>query len=296
MISSSIKIRTMSVLGLALAIIALLIVNLTDRIGQVPVPDDGVSWRKRGDAIEATSIRPGSAADRAGLIKGDHLKYINLNGEYLKVEDLRDVYFVLEEKIGIGGYVTYTIEREIRDGQKELWDADLKDVDPEPSKLPFELYLAAVGVIFLLVGIYVLIKQPSAQYTIHFYFVCLSVFSVYSLSSLGTFSLIDSLVLLIDSTGFIFLAPLFLHFCLRFPFQREILQKKRAIFFIYLPAAILVGLKTGLFLFSFKTPALLEWLPKLSSLEVSHFTIAFVVSTVILLVTFLQTRTSVLRQ
>lgn len=297
MIKSLAKTRTMLLLGLSVLMAAMVFLNLQNRLYQKPLPDDGVVWIDSGKGVRASSVRVGSAADRAGIVRGDYLRYVNFSEGIYKVEDARDIFFVLDEKVGVGGSITYTIERQVTEGKSELWDADLKDIEAEPSRLPLQLFMAAVGLVFVLIGCYILLKNPGASYISHFFLICLSVFAVYSLSSVGDYTFSDDLVFIVDTTAFILLAPLFLHFCLIFPFRREFLERRPYIaWLLYLPAMLLIVSRLLILFFSSKHPWLIHWHTLVGRIEVVHFSAAFVASTILLLLTFVQTRASVLRQ
>jgi two-component system, NtrC family, sensor kinase len=298
MLQTVIKTRTMLMFSLAIAIAILALVNLSMRIDLKPLPDDGVAWVETGSGVTANSVRTGSAADRAGIVRGDLLRYVSFGDDkYFTIERSRDIYFILEEEVKIGGSITYTIERRLSSGKTALWDADVTNIEPEPSRLPLQVYLGIVGLIFLIVGLYVLVKQPDTPYTTYFSLLCIAVFAVLSLSYVGHFTSVDNVVFLTDTAAFIFLAPLFFHFSLIFPFRRKFLERHRwtpAIF--YLPAAALLILRVGIFVVSRNDLDLLRWHLRLNKAETAQFSIAFLTSAVLLLLTFVQTRATVLRQ
>lgn len=298
MIKSLAKTRTVLLLGLSVLVAAMVFLNLKNRLYQKPLPDDGVVWVDSSKGVRASSVRVGSAADRAGIIRGDYLRYVSLDGDGVyKVEDARDIFFVLDEKVGVGGNITYTIERHVSEGKSELWDADLKDIEAEPSRLPLQLFMAAVGLVFILIGCYILLKNPGTSYISHFFLICLSVFAVYSLSAVGDYTFSDDLVFIVDTTAFTLLAPLFLHFCLIFPFRRQFLERRPYIgWLLYLPSLLMVTARLLILFLSSAQPWLIHWHTLLNRIEIVHFSVAFVSSTILLLLTFVQTRASVLRQ
>jgi PAS domain S-box-containing protein len=300
MIKSVIKTRMMLLLSLTIGIVILGLFNLSDRFKQAPLPDDGVTWIDTASGVKADHVRGGSPADRAGVVRGDLLRYVSLDGSnrFLEVDQARDILFILDEKVGIGGGVSYTIERKLSNGQSELWDADISSIEPEPSRLPLQIYLAVVGLIFLAIGLYVLAKQPNASHALHFYLVCLVVFGVYSLHFTGEFNLIDKIVYLTETAGFILLAPLFFHFCLSFPIRNKFIAQRRWLLFLfYLPALMLLAARLALFGFGNHFPNLLQWGDlTLKKLEILQFSLSFLASTVMLLLTFMHTRASMLRQ
>lgn len=292
------KTKEILVLILTIGIILLGFVNISERLNQKPLPDDGVVWIDTEEGIKADLVRTDSTADRAGIVRGDLLRWVSFDGgsSYYKIESSRDIFFILDEKVPIGGSITYTIERKIA-GENGLWDADLSKIDCEPSRLPLQIYLAIVGSIFLLVGLYVLAKQNGAPYVMHFYIICLLSFAGYCLSFSGSFSTIDKIVFLTDTTSFLLLAPLLFHFCLNFPFRRKFVTEKQwLVSLVYLPAVSLVVCRFIIMFGGQYSANLLSWEHWIKKIETLHFTLFLLISSGLLLITFLQTRASILRQ
>ncbi|MBI4852482.1 MAG: PAS domain S-box protein [Acidobacteria bacterium] len=283
---------------LTIGIILLGLVNTNERLNQKPIPDDGVLWVDTSEGIKADLVRTGSAADRAGIVRDDLLRWVSFDEgkNYYKIESTRDIFFILDEKVLPEGSITYTIERKIA-GEIGLWDADLNKIESEPSRLPLQIYLAIVGSIFLLVGLYVLAKQNGAPYVMHFYIICLLSFTSYCLSMSGSFSTADKIVFLADTSAFLLLAPLLFHFCLNFPFRRKLVTEKQwLISLVYIPSLILIFFRFIIMFGSQYNMALLSWEHWIKKIETLHFTIFLLVSSALLLITFLQTRASILRQ
>lgn len=292
------KTKEMLVLLLTIGIILLGLVNINERLNQKPLPDDGVVWVDTSEGIKADLVRTSSSADRAGIVRGDLLRWVSFDEgkNYYKIESARDIFFILDEKVPIGGAITYTIERKIA-GETGLWDADLNKIESEPSRLPLQIYLAIVGSIFLLVGLYVLAKQNGAPYVLHFYAICLLTFTTYCLSSSGSFNTLDKIVFLADTTSFLLLAPLLFHFCLNFPFRRKFITEKQWLTsLVYLPGLLLITFRVIVLFGGQYNLSLLSWEPWIRKSETLHFTISLLVSSALLLITFLQTRASILRQ
>jgi len=298
MLNLAIKTKEMLILILTIGIILLGLANVNERLSQKPLPDDGVVWVDTGEGVKAEQVRTVSPADRAGVVRGDLLRWVSFDGgeHYYKIESSRDIFFILDEKVGINGSITYTIERKIA-GQTGLWDADISKIEPEASRLPLEIYLAVVGSIFLLVGLYVLAKQNGTPYVLHFYSLCLLAFTSYSLNISGSYSTLDKIIFLADTTAFLLLSPLLLHFCLNFPFRRKFISQRRWIVTLsYLPSLILITSRVILLFFSGYNTSLLSWESWIKKAETLQFALALLISSSLLLITFLQTRASTLRQ
>ncbi len=90
------------------------------------------------------------------------------------------------------------------------------------------IFLIFVGLIWLGVGTFVLIKQGSqAPFVLHFALVCLAAFVFHVYKPIGTGEDFDLAVSLFDDIGFAFFVPLFLHFCLRYPVRSEVFDDAR---------------------------------------------------------------------
>jgi two-component system, NtrC family, sensor kinase len=294
-----IKVGIIAALLLTVAIILLMVKNLHDRINHPPLPDDGVTWVDNTQGVIAEAVRSNSAADRAGIVRGDKLLYVSFDQgqNFFTISQASDIFFILDERVGIGGKVVYTVARREPSGNLGVWDADLIDIAPEPTHLGLQVYLVIVGIVFLGIGLYVLANQTASIYALHFYFVCLTVFTIYGLSATGEYTGFDQAIYLIDSAALLALAPLFFHFCLTFPFRRDFLIRYRWILvLLYSPAMLLMALKLSIFFLSAHYPELLTWENTLKKLEVVQFSLSFFSSTILLLFTFLQMRASLLRQ
>src|SRR5262249_2679878 len=85
--------------------------------------------------------------------------------------------------------------------------------------------------------------------------------------------------------------------CLVFPFKRKFIERHGwAVGFVYLPAAVLFGLRYFILVFDLKNPKMLTVEAQLDKLEIIHFSLASLTSAALLLLTFMQTRASILRQ
>ena len=272
--------------------------NLFERLAQKPLADDGVIWQSAAQGLRVQYVRPGSAADRAGLVPGDILRALDFDGQPIAVDADWQVQYYLDEKIGIGGKVTYLVECFNPLGlSKGLWAAELYDIGTQPSRFTIDLYLGFIGLIYLLIGLFVFHKQDQTPQTLHFYFICLLSFLYLVLSPSGDFDWFDKLVSLIDNAALTLLCPVFLHFCSQFPRPSPWLEKHPwATRILYVPALFLIGLEITHLTLGKENLNLLEIRPWLNTAEIAHFTLFFISSASVVIVTFTQTRASILRQ
>jgi hypothetical protein len=96
-------------------------------------------------------------------------------------------------------------------------------------------------VIWLGVGVFVLFKQGSrSPFVLHFATVCLAAFVFHTFRSIGIGRDFDLAVDLLDNIAFAFFAPLFLHFCLRYPVRSNVFTDDRwKTYALYAPAAVI---------------------------------------------------------
>ena len=81
--------------------------------------------------------------------------------------------------------------------------------------------LAAVGLFTLLVGASVRLRRPRDQATLHFFWLCVAFFGVFTFSFNGPFDRLDWVFYWGDAIAFALLPPLLLHFTLVFPERPE---------------------------------------------------------------------------
>ena len=165
------------------------------------------SGKVAGNEVAAADIATGTAAERAGLERGDVLMAIG-DREIQRVEDVVDVL----HRSRPGATLHYLIMRERARRQASI------DVAPVPSS-PLALYfvLAAVGVFSLLVGASVRLRRPDHQATLHFFWLTVAFFGVIAFSFTGQLDALDWAFYWGDLIGAALLPPLFLHFALVFP-------------------------------------------------------------------------------
>src|SRR5258708_5829327 len=147
------------------ALLGLAALNMVQRASWSEM-EDGVLWKVSGAEVAAAEIAKGTAAERAGLQRGDVLLAIG-DREIQRIEDVVDVLHTSRP----GATLHYLIMREKARQQATI------DVAPVPSS-PLALYfaLAAVGVFSLLVGASVRLRRPDHQATLHFFWLTVAFF------------------------------------------------------------------------------------------------------------------------
>ncbi|MCS6806543.1 MAG: ATP-binding protein [Acidobacteriota bacterium] len=236
--------RTALLLCLTCVLVVIAILNLRAWIGQPQVAWDGVTWEDATRGVVARAVELGSPAERAGVRRGDRLTGVSLDGGYQfePIAHASDVQIYLEA-IGVHNKISYLIERTNLAGSVSRYAADIDQLSAKPVRLWPYGYFVIVGLAYLIIGLYVLLRQRQARHTLHFYAVCLTAFVVYAFHNTERFDRLDWVVFYADNIALILLGPLFLHFCAVFPEKRKILQRHGwAASLIYVPAGgLLLG-------------------------------------------------------
>ncbi|HEX5965528.1 MAG TPA: histidine kinase N-terminal 7TM domain-containing protein, partial [Pyrinomonadaceae bacterium] len=284
------------------------VLNFRQRLENKSPRWDGVEWVDTSQGIVAKSVEPNSAADRARLIPGDHLIGINFDGRSRpdEIRRARDVQIYLDE-VGENGQLHYLIERPSYFPETRAYWADLDNIGRIYKWTPRILYINLIGVIYLLVGFFVLFKQGGrAPYALHFATLCLAAFVSLFYTSIGAYDDLDLAVGFLDSVAFIFFAPLFVHFCALYPTRQQLSSNSRwrAVLF-YVPAFLLLILTIVFFLRDEMAKAVsgLKNIPVtepilgvLYWLTVAHFTIALLAGTALLMRTLMNAKSTIIRQ
>jgi two-component system NtrC family sensor kinase len=220
------------------ALLCLAALNMRQRASWSEM-EDGVLWKDSGGEVAAAEIAKGTAAERAGLQRGDVLLAIG-DREIQRVEDVVGVLHASRA----GTTLPYVILRAQARQQTTV------DVAPVPSS-PLGLYfaLAAVGVFSLLVGASVRLRRPDHQTTLHFFWLTVAFFGVMAFSFTGKLDALDWTFYWGDLTAQLLLPPLFLHFALVFPERPDAWVRSDAgsslVPAIYLPALLLGGVSVA---------------------------------------------------
>ena len=193
----------------AVAVVALLVVlgvaNVTTYSRWHEV-EDGVLWSGRAEGVTAAEVVPGSAAAAAGIERGDVL--LAVNGAPITTPGDVVEY---EHRSVAGTRLSYTL---LRLGTRQALEVSLA---PAPRGSSLYFVLAGVGLFTLLVGASVRLRRPRDQATLHFFWLCVAFFGVFTFSFNGPFDRLDWVFYWGDAIAFALLPPLLLHFTLVFP-------------------------------------------------------------------------------
>src|SRR5476651_1831695 len=168
--------------------------------------EDGVLWSARAEGVTAIEVAAGTAAAEAGIRRGDVL--LAVNGS--PVQTPSDV-IEYQHRGHAGDRLHYVL---LRAGARQPLELALA---PAPRGSSLYFVLAAVGLFTLLVGGSVRLRRPRDQATLHFFWLCVAFFGVFTFSFNGPLDRLDWAFYWGDAIAFALLPPLLLHFTMVFP-------------------------------------------------------------------------------
>jgi PAS domain S-box-containing protein len=212
-------------------LIVLAVLNLRQE-AHFQQPDDGVWWREVAGGLEAERVLPGMPGQRAGIQTHDLLTEVN-DAPIVRVADLERALY----HAGPYGQAFYTITR---DGI--TLDTPVK-VIPEPLDRSLAMGLRVIGLIYLIIGFYVLFRRWGAPRATHFYLFCLVSFALYALKYTTKLDTLDWTVFWSNVLAESLQPALFLHFALCFPEERfKNIRRRWLLPLVYAPGLGLLGL------------------------------------------------------
>jgi len=224
--------------------------------------EDGVLWQRRPDGVVAAEIAPGTPAADVGLRRGDLLLAIDDR----PVEDVSDVVEALHAAAP-GARPRYTV---LRLGAREVLDVRVAPI-PNGAR-PFYFLLAGIGVFTLLVGGAVRLRRPRDPATLHFFWLAVAFFGLFTFSFSGRLDRLDWIFYWGDAIAILLLPPLFLHFTLVFPERHRRWTAGRVgrvlVPLVYVPAVVLGSMRVvALARSASNAPLFLEVIAMLDRLE-----------------------------
>ncbi len=279
---------------------------------------DGVRWTDTKEGITAETIEPNSAAARAYILPGDRLLAVVNNDQKDEIVHARDVQMYLD-RARVGGEIHYLIDRPSYPPDSRYYYADLDNLGAINKWTPRDLYINLIGLVYLIVGLFVLFKQGGrAPFVLHFATFCLAAFVYHCFTPIGTYRDLDLAIAFLRNAAFILAAPLFLHFCALYPTRQQLFAERRwRATVLYVPAIVLLVLATWTFLRSaligmelrvggiaVAPLRTLSRIPSFSETFVGsfykasfiHFSLALLASAALLIVTLVTAKTAVVRQ
>ncbi|HKP73613.1 MAG TPA: ATP-binding protein [Pyrinomonadaceae bacterium] len=278
--------------------------NFAQRLTRTPPPTDGVMWEQTERGIIARSVAPNSAASRAGILgvlPGDRLVAISTDEEHNEpVLVAAEVQIYLEDAVRLHQRLRYLIERSIsNDNTTTPYFIYLDNLQTIPNRTTRDYYINFIGVVYLLVGLFVLFKQGGrAPFVIHFATLCLAAFVLHFYKPVGFYEDLDLAVAFLDDAAYVLFAPLFLHFCAIYPVRRQLSERRAWLAaLVYAPAVLLLILVA---LLDFAPPSRVNFsetfINALYKAELAHFCVGLVGGATLLVRRFWLSKVAVVRQ
>ena len=249
--------------------------------GQLPVPDDGVWWVERGGHLVADRVDSHGQGAQAGIKPNDEL--VAVNGQEITNTSglVRQLYAT-----GVWHKATYSL---IRDSVP----LDSK-VLLTPADRSLNNWLRLIGLIYLGIGVYVLLRRWTALGSTHFYIFCLVSFVAYSFKYTGKLNEFDWTIYWSNIVAWVLQPALFLHFVLTFPEKpRAIRQRPWLLALAYVPGAVLLG-RHIMALRLAQASGNLRW--DMDRQEIAYGAVLFVVAAAVLTYSYRRATTTILRQ
>ncbi|HKV42254.1 MAG TPA: ATP-binding protein, partial [Blastocatellia bacterium] len=295
------KIKLTAALAVIVGLVAIGVLNLRDRLSLPAIPSDGITWVDTPNGVQAKRVAPDSPLSML-VQKGDYVRDVFYHKRYEEVARAETISRYLDN-IGVDGRARYAVEHpdnvlaHIYGISRPLYDCEFK-VRAMPDDLAWGLYLALIGVVYLAIGVFVLFKQGRATLTYHFLGWFVVSFVVYFYHYTKEFTPLDNVVDFLHTAAFALLAPLFLHFCARFPSRVLKGRIKFLLWAAYIPAAALALLEA---LYHYRSrsfaPRSLELIRgTLDWVEIGQYAVYFVIGGALLTWSFVRARTPILRQ
>src|SRR5262245_5606560 len=323
--------RTLVLLFIAFLALAAGAFNLRDRLNQKPVYTDGVLWRDvEGPDLFADGAEPGAAprlrryviadrvephgpADLAGVYRGDRLLGVSVNGAEIDgIYRAEHVQIFLDQVKGQPGFpdsvnLHYYVARRNDKGDAVINDgwADLQNLQKRDLHMRRGLYLALIGLIYLGIGVYFLLKQGRAPYVTRFFVLCLLAFIMHFYSHTEEMrTQFDKGIDLADAIAVALLGPFFVHFAALYPLRKRLVARSqwlsRAVAgCLYVPTAILIGGEVVLRVAMFR-PLIrgsnVDFRIFLDRAEIALFAVSLALSAALFILAFRRARSIVARQ
>ena len=248
---------------------------------QFPVPYDGVWWVEHNGSLVADKVEANGPGDKAGIKPGDRLVKVNQR-------ELKDSAGLQRQLYRAGPWSknTYSLWR-----QSVPLDSTVILI---PAERSLNDWLRMIGVVYLAIGLYVLLRRWTAPSSLHFYIFCLVSFALYSFHYTGKLNQFDWTIYWGNVVAWLLQPALFLHFVSTFPEKRNFVRRHRfAIPAFYLPGLLLFAIHVSA-LTLLRATERLRW--NLDRLEMAYLAAFYITAAGVLLYSYRRAGKPILRQ
>lgn len=284
------------------------ILNFIQRYKHTAPPTDGIEWVRltqpdgKESGVFARAVQFNSTGYKAGILPGDRLLGISdeIDVGYEQIASPAGVQVYLEEA-GVGGHLFYLIERPSYPEEIRFYKAELYNIQAISNWTTRDLLVNAIGLVYLLVGLFVLFKQGGrAPFVLHFATLCLAAFVFHFYKPIGAYEDLDLAIAFLDDAALIIFAPLFVHFCALYPHSRRLMpraQRLALVGLLYLPSIILIALTAMVDFVRWPSLTFSEsFIGSLYQTEFGLFALSLLVGAGILVYRFLKSDVAIVRQ
>ena len=245
------------------------------------VPYDGAWWVERNGGLMAERIDPEGPAARAGVKVGDQLVAVSEQPVTTTAAWMRELY-----RQGVWSKARYSLVR-------RSVPVDVV-VIPSPAVRSQYNWLRLIGLIYLGIGLYVMLRRWTAPGSVHFYIFCLTSFVFYSFHYSGKLNAFDWTIYWGNVAAGLLQPALFLHFALTFPERPGFLRRHRWVIpSVYGSALFLLGIQM-LALRFLRASEVLRW--NLDRIEMGYLALLFMAAAAVLVHNYRRASTPLLRQ
>ena len=245
------------------------------------VPYDGAWWVERSGGLIAERIDPEGPAARAGVKVGDKLVAVSEQPVTTTAAWMRELY-----RQGVWSKAQYSLVR-------RSVPVDVV-VIPSPAVRSQYNWLRLIGLIYLGIGLYVMLRRWTAPGSVHFYIFCLTSFVFYSFHYSGKLNAFDWTIYWGNVAAGLLQPALFLHFALTFPERPAFLRRHRWVIpSVYGSALFLLGIQV-LALRFLRASEVLRW--NLDRIEMGYLALLFIAAAAVLVHNYRRASTPLLRQ
>jgi PAS domain S-box-containing protein len=246
-------------------------------------PTDGVWWHEAHGGLIADRVLPAMPGQHAFIQVNDLLTAVN-DVPVTTVADLERALYAAGPYV----QVRYSITRD-----NIPLDTPVQ-VIPVPADRSLALGLRIIGLIYLIIGFYVLFRRWGAPRATHFYLFCLVSFALYALKYTAKLDLLDWTVFWTNVVAEALQPALFLHFALSFPEERlKKLRRRWLLPVVYAPGAGLLAL----WIWSIGTRAATKLLlDRLDQIATGYLALFYILAALLFLRSYSQATTPLLRQ
>src|SRR5215471_8990314 len=294
--------KHVAILAVTVGLVVIGVLNLRDRLSLPPVADDGIEWIDTPEGVQAKSVNSDSPLSYS-VQKGDYVKAFFYVGKYddaskaksnthsLDYEEVTRAETIARylDSQGVGNNARYAIlhpdpvlKKIYGIRGRPYYDVDFVVVARD-QHLERGLYLAFVGLVYLAIGLFVFFRQSRAALTYHFFAWFLLSFIVYFYHSTRAFTTLDGGVFLLSGVALSLLAPVFLHFCAKFPAGKAWSARSQMIVALLYAPAIALTVMNILWLYRpgvFKSESLVPVRNFLDRAELVHYFLFFLAGSV----------------